>query len=323
MADRSTAPGRIALMGLVVAGAMAGMAGAASAQYYYDDDGYAPYPAYGYGYGYRYDYGYAPRPPMAVPRAPAAVSPYSVNGIAARRYGLIRIERSIRRDDTYIVDGVTPNGQRQRLILDAYAGDLIRRIPLRSQPAPSVARADPREEHAQPRQRLVPRPPERPPEFKGPAEASAPATTAPPSPAAPPAPEPVQPAEKPPAEASAPATTSPPSPPSPAAPPASEAVKPAEPGPVEASAPATITPPQPARPAEPSPGATQPETGADKPRLVNPSDVRNTEGTDRQPPLATARPAPEASPIPPVQHVDPTPSTPRPETPIAPVAPMN
>ena len=35
MADRSTAPGRIALMGLVVAGAMAGMAGTASAQYYY------------------------------------------------------------------------------------------------------------------------------------------------------------------------------------------------------------------------------------------------------------------------------------------------
>ena len=51
MADRSTAPGRIALMGLVVAGAMAGMAGTASAQYYYYDDGYEPYPAYGYGYG--------------------------------------------------------------------------------------------------------------------------------------------------------------------------------------------------------------------------------------------------------------------------------
>ena len=141
MADRSTAPGRIALMGLVVAGAMAGMAGAASAQYYYYDDGYDPYPAYGYGYGYRYDYGYAPRPPAVVPRAPAAVSPYSVNGIAARRYGLVRIERSIRRDDTYIVDGVTAGGQRQRLILDAYAGELIRRIPLRGQPAPSVARA--------------------------------------------------------------------------------------------------------------------------------------------------------------------------------------
>lgn len=287
MADRSTAPGRIALMGLVVAGAMAGMAGAASAQYYYYD-GYDPYPAY--GYGYRYDYGYAPRPPAVVPRAPAAISPYSVSGIAARRYGLVRIERSIRRDDTYIVDGVAPNGQRQRLVLDAYAGELIRRIPLRGQAAPSVARADPREEHAAPRQRLVPQPPERPAEFKGPAEASAPATSVPPSPAAPPAPEPV---------------------------------KPAETAPAEASAPATTVPPQPARPAEPSPGATNPETGADKPKLVNPSDVRNTEGTERKPPLSTAAPAAEASSIPPVQSIDPTPSAPKPETPIAPVAPMN
>lgn len=319
MADRSTAPGRIALMGLVVAGAMAGMAGAASAQYYYYDDGYDPYPAY--GYGYRYDYGYAPRPPVAVPRAPAAVSAYSVNGIAARRYGLVRIERSIRRNDTYIVDGVTAGGQRQRLILDAYAGDLIRRIPLRGQPAaPSVARADPREEHAPARQRLVPQPPERPAELKGPAEASAPATTVMPSPAAPPAPEAVQPAETPPAEASAPATTSPPSP---AAPPAPEPAKPAETAPAEASAPATAVPPQPAKPAEPSPGTTDPETGADKPKLVNPSDVRNTEGTDRKPPLSTAAPAPEAPAIPPVQQNDPTPSTPKPETPIAPVAPMN
>jgi hypothetical protein len=319
MADRSTAPGRIALMGLVVAGAMAGMAGAASAQFYYDDDGYEPYPVY--GYGYRYDYGYAPRPPAVVPRAPAAVSSYSVNGIAARRYGLIRVERTIRRDDTYIVDGVTQGGQRQRLILDAYAGELIRRIPLRGQPAaPSVARADPREEHAPPRQRLVPQPPERPAELKGPTEASAPATTVLPSPAAPPAPEPAAPAEKPPAEASAPATTSPPSP---AAPPAPEPVKPAEPGPAEASAPATVAPPQAAKPAEPSLGATNPETGADKPKLVNPSDVRNTEGTERKPPLSTAAPAVEAGSIPPVQNIDSTPSTPKPETPIAPVAPMN
>ncbi|BCB18341.1 hypothetical protein [Bosea sp. ANAM02] len=320
MADRSTAPGRIALMGLVVAGAMAGMAGTASAQYYYDDDGYEPYPAYGYGYGYRHDYGYALRPPAVVPRAPAAVSPYAVNGIAARRYGLVRIERAIRRDDTYIVDGVAPNGQRQRLILDAYAGDLIRRIPLRGQPAPSIARADPREEHAPPRQRLVPRPPERPPEFKGPAEASAPATTSPPSPAAPPPPEPAKPVEKPPAEASAPATTSPPSP---AAPPPPEPAKPAEAAPAEASAPATTAPSQPAKPAEPSPGPTDPETGADKPKLVNPSDVRNTEGTERKPPLSTVAPAAEASAIPPAQSIDATPSTPRPETPIAPVVPLN
>lgn len=317
MANRSTAPGRIALMSLVVAGAVAGMASTASAQLYYYGDGYDPYPAY--GYGYRYDYGYAPRPPATVPRAPAAVSPYAVNGIAARRYGLVRIERSIRRDDIYIVDGVSPNGQRQRLILDAYAGELIRRIPLRGQaaPTPNVARADPREEHALPRQRLVPQPPERPAEFKGPAEASAPATTMTPSPAAP---ESAKPVEKPPAEASAPATTSPPSP---AAPPAPEPVKPAETGPAEASAPAAIVPPQPAKPAEPSPGATNPETGADKPRLVNPSDIRNTEGTERKPPLATAPPGAEASSMPPVQNIDPAPSTPKPETPIAPVAPMN
>src|SRR5690349_1345453 len=99
MANRSTAPGRIALMGLVVAGALAGTAGAAGAQYYYYDDGYDPYPSY--GYGYRYDDGYAPRPPVAVPRAaPAPVSPQTVHRIAARDYGLVRIERSIRRDDT-------------------------------------------------------------------------------------------------------------------------------------------------------------------------------------------------------------------------------
>ena len=314
MADRSTAPRRIALMGLVVAGAMAGMAGAASAQYYYYDDGYDPYPAY--GYGYRYDYGYAPHPPIAVPRAPAAVSPYSVNGITARRYGLVRIERSIRRDDTNIVDGVTAGGQRQRLILDAYAGELIRRIPLRGQAAPSVARADPREERAPPRQRLVPQPPERPAELKPPAEASAPAPTVPPSPAAPPAPEPVQPAEKPAAEASAPATTSPPTP---AAPPAPEPGKPIEAGPAEATAPATATPPQPAMPPEPSAGAASPETGIDKPRLVNPNDVRNTGGPERKPPLSSAAPAAEAFPLPPVPEVEPAPSTSKPDTPTAPL----
>ncbi|MFJ5368796.1 hypothetical protein ACIPIA_06205, partial [Bosea sp. CER48] len=125
MANRSTAPGRIALMGLVVAGALAGTAEIAGAQFYYYDEGYDPYPAY--GYGYRYDDGYAPRPPMAVPRAaPAPVSPYTINRIAARNYGLARIERSIRRDDSYIIDGVTAGGQRVRLVVDAYAGELIR-----------------------------------------------------------------------------------------------------------------------------------------------------------------------------------------------------
>ena len=100
-------------------------------------------------------------------------------------------------------------------------------------------------------------------------------------------------------------------------------VSPAETAPAQASAPATTVPPQPARSAEPSPGATNSETGADKPRLVNPSDVRNTEGTERRPPLSTAAPAAEASAIPPVQNVDPSPSTSKPETPIAPVSPLN
>lgn len=320
MANRSTAPGRIALMGLVVAGALAGTMGAAGAQYYYYDDGYDPYPAY--GYGYRYDYRYAPRPPAAVPHAPAPVSPYTVNRIAARNYGLVRIDRSIRRDDTYVVDGVTAGGQRLRLVLDAYAGELIRRIPLRGQagPAPNVARIDPHQEQAAPRPRLVPQPPERPAELKPPAEASAPATSAPPSPAAPPASEPVKPAETAPIEANAPATASPPSP---AAPPAPESAKPADKPPLEASAPATASPPQPAKPAEPSPGATNPETGADKPRLVNPSDVRGTDEPERKPPLSTAAPATQAPSIPPVQQIDPSPSTPKPETPIAPVVPLN
>ena len=96
MANRSTAPGRIALMGLVVAGALTGMAGTAGAQYYYYDDGYDPYPAY----GYRDDYGYAPRPRAVVPRAaPAPVSPYEINRIAARDYGLVRVEGAVRRGD--------------------------------------------------------------------------------------------------------------------------------------------------------------------------------------------------------------------------------
>ncbi|CAH1670066.1 conserved exported hypothetical protein [Hyphomicrobiales bacterium] len=256
MANRSTAPGRIALMGLVVAGALAGTAGTAGAQYYYYDDGYDPYPAY--GYGYRYDYGYAPRPPAAVPRAaPAPVSPATVSRIAARHYGLVRIDRSIRRDDTYIVDGVTAGGQRLRLVLDAYAGELIRRIPLRDQPRSDVVRVDPHQEQAAPRPRLVPQPPERPAELKPPAQASAPATTVPPAPAAPPAPAPevTAPVEKPPVEASAPATTAPPSP---AAPPAPEPAKPTEKPPAEAAAPVAEPPPQPS--AIPAPAQAGPET---------------------------------------------------------------
>ncbi|CAM5210758.1 putative protein OS=Bosea thiooxidans OX=53254 GN=SAMN05660750_02448 PE=4 SV=1 [Bosea thiooxidans] len=311
MANRSTAPGRIALMGLVVAGALTGMAGTAGAQYYYYDDGYDPYPAY----GYRDDYGYAPRPRAVVPRAaPAPVSPYEINRIAARDYGLVRIERSIRRDDTYAVDGETANGQRLRLILDAYAGDLIRRVPLRGRTAaaPHVARAEPRQDQTAPRPRLVPQPPERPAELKPPAQASAPATAAPPSPATPPAPEPAAPAEKAPVEASAPATASPPAP---AAPPAPEPAKPAEQPPLEASAPATASPPPAAKPAEPSPGPANPETGADKPKLVepgsNPAEAQKPEGSAEPAQSTASAPAPEA---PAAQPVAPAPKPEAPKT---------
>lgn len=289
MANRSTAPGRIALMGLVVAGALAGTAATAGAQYYYYDDGYDPYPSY--GYGYRYDYGYAPRPPVAIPRAaPAPVSLYEINRIAARDYGLVRIERSIRRDDAYVVDGETASGQRLRLILDAYAGDLIRRVPLRSRSAaPHIVRADPRQDQGAPHSRLVPQPPERPAELKPPAEASAPATIVPPSPAAPPAPE---------------------------------TAAPAEPPPVEASAPATPSPPSSAKPAEPSPGATNPETGADKPGLVepgnSPAEAQKT-GDGAKPAQSAASPVPEAQPAPAAQPAAPAaaamPDAPRTEPP--------
>lgn len=259
MANRSTAPGRIALMGLVVAGALAGTAATAGAQYYYYDDGYDPYPSY--GYGYRYDYGYAPRPPVAIPRAaPAPASLYEINRIAARDYGLVRIERSIRRDDAYVVDGETASGQRLRLILDAYAGDLIRRVPLRSRSAaPHIVRADPRQDQVAPHSRLVPQPPERPAELKPPAEASAPATPSPPSSA---------------------------------------------------------------KPAEPSPGATNPETGADKPGLVepgnSPAEAQKT-GDGAKPAQSAASPVPEAQPAPAAQPAAPAaaamPDAPRTEPP--------
>ena len=77
MVLRSTAPTRTALMGLAVAGALAGSAGSASAQYYLDDD--APYleQRFGYGYGYRY---VAPRPPAPIPQR-------AISRIAARDLG--------------------------------------------------------------------------------------------------------------------------------------------------------------------------------------------------------------------------------------------
>ncbi|WP_353186189.1 hypothetical protein [Bosea sp. (in: a-proteobacteria)] len=320
MAKRSTASRRIGLMGLAVAGALAGSAGGAAAQYYYyDDDYYAvpavPYPpAYGYGYGYRY-----------APRIAEPVTAYDIRRIASQTYGFVRIDRLYRSADTYVVDGMRANGQRQRLILDAFAGNLIRRIPLRGAQAgqgPDIARIDPQQEREPPRPRLVPQPPQRPAEFAPPAAASAPATVTPPAPAAPekaPAPPP---APQPPVEANAPATQeAPPSPTTPAAPEKAPSPQAAPQPPVEASAPATQeAPPAAAAPAPPSPGSAP-----EKPRLVNPQDVRGIDETERRPPLATRPPASAeaAVPLAPVQGQDSGPAKPRPETPIVPVAPLD
>lgn len=289
MAVRSTAPARQALMGLAVAGALAGTAGPAAAQYYlYDDD----VVVYRYGYrddGYR-DFGYRYRP---VPRAPVALAARSISRIALRDFGFVQVERTQRSGESYIVDGQTANGRRTRLILDAYSGDLIERVVLpparRALPAPDVARADPREIEQPARPRLVPRPPERPAVLKPPAQASAPATVIPPVPAAPqPAPEVGQPAEPaPPVSASAPAATQPP--------------------------PAMATPAPEASPHEPAP------------KLVNPEDVRGIEGTDRLPPLAKALSgggSADPAAMPPVQAENPASAVPKPDTPIAPVTPL-
>lgn len=289
MAIRSTTPRRQALMGLAVAGALAGTAGPAAAQYYgYDDDVIV----YRYGYrddGYR-DFGFRYRP---APRAPVALPARSVSRIALRDFGLVQVERTLRSGESYIVDGQAANGRRARLILDAYSGDLIDRIalPPAHRTTPEVARADPREIEQPARPRLVPRPPERPAALKPPAQATAPATVIPPAPAAAPprAPEPETPAEPaPPVSASAPATTLP------------------------APAPAEVAPaPEAAR--EPAP------------KLVNPEDVRGTEGTDRLPPLAKALSgsgSADPAGMPPVQTEDPAPSVPKAETPIAPVTPL-
>lgn len=269
MTDHARAGGRIALMGLLVAGALAGTAGSAGAQYYsYYDEG-DPFPPYREFRQRDYGYRYAP-PPPSVRVAPNDAGRH----FAARNYGLARVDRSIDRGNLRIIDGVTADGRHLRIVLDAWSGDILRRITLPSPPqtAPRVARVDPREEHAAPRAHLVPRPPERPAELRPPAE---------------PAP------------------------------------------PVEATAPATTAPPPAAMPPEPTPGPTDPQTGADKPKLVNPEDVRGIEEGERQPPIAAAQPAvpaPEAQPIAPptpleaVPSAAPAPTTP--ETQIAPVAPL-
>lgn len=295
MAKPSTASRRIGLMGLAVAGALAGSAGGAAAQYYYDyydEVPVAPYPP-AYGYGYRYTYGYRDAPRIAEP-----VTQRDIRRMAAERYGFVRIDRLYRTEESFVVDGMRANGQRQRLVLDAFAGNLIRRIPLHNGqpgPEPDLARIDPQQEREAPRPRLVPKPPQRPADLKPPGQASAPATAVPPAPAAPPAPD------------KAPDKAPEPQPP------------------VEASAPATQAPPAAAAPAAPSPGPVNPDSGAEKPKLVNPQDVRGAGEAERKPPLSS--PAPPASaeatvPLAPVQGQDSGTAKPKPETPIAPVAPL-
>lgn len=321
MASDSTARSRGVLMGLAVAGALAGSAGGAAAQYY--DYEYDPAPRYGSSYGYGYgNGGYGRRY-----YAPAPLSQREIARIALQEYGLAQVERTVRTEETLVVEGAMANGRRTRLVFDVYSGDLIRRVNLQppgpGRPvAPPVARLDPAEPRA-PSPRLLPLPPERPPGLKPPAQANVPTGVVPPSPAAPPqAPLPEKP-PAPPAEASAPATVVPPSPAAPLR--LEEPAVPAEKPPVEASAPATTVPASPAAPAVPTPGPVNPATGEEKPRLVNPADVRGTGEPERAPPLAKVDPpaaAAAGSGLPPVQVPDPAPSVPRPEMPIAPVAPL-
>lgn len=313
MAFRSTAHARLALTGLAMAGAVAGSSGTAFAQYYEYDYGYEAYAP-------RYYERYAPVPPAQIP-------PRAIGRVAARDYGLSQIDRTVRTESSYIIDGRSAQGRRTRLIIDRYTGDLVDRIalPETRREAPRVARIDPRADE-RPAPRLDPRPPERPASLKPPAEASAPATQPLPSPATlPRAAEPVGPTEPPAAAtANAPATdahASPASPPRVEPAPATQAQPPAT-----ANAPATVAPAAPAAPPAPTPGTADPATGASKPQLVNPSDVRGTSGPEREPPLARAEqpaPAGEAIKLPPVQIDDASPAKPGAETPIAPVAPLD
>ncbi len=289
MAFETSGAPRLALIGVAVAGALAGSAGGAAAQYYDDGYGYG----YGYAYGYRepyrdrYAYGYAPLPPAPIPRR-------AVGRVAVSEYGLTQVDRTVRTRSSYVVDGKSADGSRMRLIFDAASGELVDRVILKgpAKPSPRLARVDPRDGRpASPR--LTPRPPERPPVLKPPVEATAPAQIVPPAPAMPPrGPEPVKPAT----------------------------------APAEAKAPATTLPVAPARPPAPTQGPANPATGAPKPILVNPNDVRGAGETERTPPLAKAEsggvgPAPVK--LPPVQLDDPTPLIPPPETPAVPVMPLD
>lgn len=234
MAFRSMAPARSVLLGLTIAGTMAGASGPAAAQYYLDDepDGYDE--PYGYAPGYGYRQRYVPARP--IPR----VTERDINRVATRDFGLTQVERLIRTGASYVVDGRDLSGAKRRLIFDARNGQLLDQVVLQpARPAPSqLARVAPREPQRATAPALIPHPPERPPELKGPPQASAPATIIPPSPAAPPAPDalPAQPKDEP-ATASAPATQVPetpvvPKPPAeakPAEPPQLVEPKPAEP----------------------------------------------------------------------------------------------
>lgn len=339
MALRSIAPRRTALFGLAVAGALAGTTGTASAQYYGYDD--APYLEQRFGYGYRY----------APPRPPAAIPPRAASRIAARDFGLVQIDRTVTTRSAYVVDGRTRTGSRVRLIVDPYSGQVLDEIVLQrpARSAPRVARTDPREEVKPRTPGRAQQPPERPATLKPPGQATAPATVVPPSPAAPPrvAPAPVP--ERPPAAATAPATVIPPAPaapprveptpapekppaeatapatevpPSPVAPPRVEPAPAPDAPPAEASAPATQPLPAPAVPPAPTPAPDAPAAATDKPRLVNPSDVRGTEPVETKPPLARSEPGIPAQ-LPPVQPQDETSVTPPADTPQVPVAPLD
>jgi hypothetical protein len=176
--ERGSQDLRRRLAGLAIAATTLAAAGPALAQI---DDYGGGYAYYGRGYerdyGYERRYDYAPLPPAPIPQR-------AIGRVAAREFGLVRVDRTIATRSSYVVDGTGRDGARVRLILDRYSGELIDRIvlgaPMRS------ARLDPQIERPAPR--LIPRPPPRPAELKPPAEASAPATVAPPSPAAPAAP---------------------------------------------------------------------------------------------------------------------------------------
>jgi hypothetical protein len=265
MTRRMPAHARLVLTGLALTGALTGTAGTASAQYYDYRD------SYGYADSYEYE---APRYYYRnyVPQQPAQVAPRSAARIAARS-GLVQIDRTLRTEASYIIDGRTAQGRRTRLILDRYSGAVIDSIllpearPEAPRTAPRIARADPREvERRAPRP--VPQPPERPAELKPPMEANAPATQPAPAPvtAPPPAPAPARPAPAP-STAHAPATAAP-------------------------TAPATAAPPA-ASPAAPAAPAVE----VVKPRPVNPEDVRGTDpANDRLPPLAAAQKPAGAAP---------------------------